>query len=509
MPSSHANPIHLLKRGYLINPLGEAIIDGDVRITYAKLLNLADGFACFLQEEISCQQARIGICARNNWQHLVAMLGVFSAGHTWVPLNPRLPRSDLNKIANAANLALIVSDEEFAGFFDALHCPKVIASGCSDQETALESICARFEGRSPVSRPIPNGIMAIKFTGGTTGSPKGVLQPYRAFTSCIASILTIFGFNENERMLAVAPLTHGAGTFVLPVLGVGGCHVLLDGAKAPEIVEVMANEGVTATFMPPTLIYAIAEQASKLDTKFPQLRHLIYGAAPMPTERVEEIQSIFGGCLASVYGQTEAPSMIAAITAQELMDSSRHGSVGHPCPYNEVQIMDAEGRIPARGETGEIVVRGDLVMEGYLDRPDLTQKAIINGWLHTGDLGCFDEKGYLFIKGRLSEVIISGGFNVYPTEVEESLNAHPVVKEAVAFSMPDPYWGERVEAAVVVSDVKVTPETLLAFAKEQLGSVRAPKAIHILAEMPVNAVGKVARRNVAEIIAHKSKASKE
>ncbi|MCD2173665.1 class I adenylate-forming enzyme family protein [Rhizobium sp. C4] len=495
-------PIKMLQRGLRINAQGIALVDGALTLTYAELAQQVDAFAHYLQEALPEPQARVGICAHNNWQHVIAMLGVFASGHVWVPLNPRNSREELGGIAAASELSLIVTDHDFLPLFESQDRPLVLAAGTTGKGDTISAICERHAGRRPADILKPDqGIMAIKFTGGTTGNPKGVMQPYRAFMNCIASMLTVFGFDQDERMLAVAPLTHGAGTFILPVLAVGGSIVLLDGAKAPRISDVMIEQRITASFMPPTLIYSLMDHAIAKGARYPALRHLIYGAAPMPSSKVRQAQEVFGPCLAAIYGQTEAPTMITAMTARELRDEQHVGSVGRPCPYNDVQIMGPQGEILPAGETGEVVVRGDLVMRGYLNRPDLTAETIVDGWLHTGDLGAFDASGYLTLKGRSRDVIISGGFNVYPADVEAALALHPDVRQVSVIAREDDYWGERVEAAVVrAAESSVTPEELIAFARAQVGPVRSPKAIHFLNEMPTNPVGKVTRRDVLRVV---------
>ncbi|WP_343055863.1 class I adenylate-forming enzyme family protein [Novosphingobium fluoreni] len=495
-------PIHMLYRGLRLNPNGEALIDGPIRMSYRDLVGQIEAVASYLQEQLPQPQSRVGACGHNNWQHVVSMLAIFASGHTWVPLNPRNSAAELAGIAEASDLSLIFADDDFAALFEKAGCPIVTMAGPSDDRLSIQDIIQGHFGKRPADiARLQDGISAIKFTGGTTGNPKGVLQPYRAFMSCIASMLATFGFDEQERMLLVAPLTHGAGTFLLPVMAAGGCNILMDGAKAPAISETIVAERITASFMPPTLIYSLIDHAQATGTRYSGIKHLIYGAAPMSPTRMRQAHEVFGPHLAAIYGQTEAPTMITAITASELADEANLLSVGRPCPFNEVQIMAPDGTFLPPGETGEVVVRGDLVMRGYLNRPDLTAQTIVNGWLHTGDLGSFDERGYLFLKDRLRDVIITGGFNVYPTDVEAVLGTHPDIVDVTVIARPDDYWGQRVEAAVVLSaDASVSPDELISFAKAELGSVRAPKSVHILPSMPVNAVGKVTRNNVLRAV---------
>lgn len=495
-------PSQMLYRGARLNPHGDALVDGAVRISYRELLARVEAVASFLQERLPVPQARIGVCGHNNWQHVVTMLGIFASGHIWVPLNPRNSKTELTDIAGAAELSLIAADADFMPLFAQTGSPTLFMAGDAAGADSIARICDDYHGRKPADvAHLLEGIAAIKFTGGTTGSPKGVLQPYRAFMSCIASMLVTFAFDEHERMLVVAPLTHGAGTFLLPIVASGGCNILLDGAKAPAISETIVRERITASFMPPTLIYSLVDHARANGLRYSQFRHLIYGAAPMPAARIQQAQDVFGPRIAAIYGQTEAPTMIAAITARELSDTMNIESVGRPCPFNDVQIMSPAGSLLPPGEMGEVVVRGDLVMRGYLNRPDLTEQTIVDGWLHTGDLGMFDERGYLFLKDRLRDVIITGGFNVYPADVEAVLARHPDVLNVAVIARPDDYWGQRVEAAVVLAEGSTTrADDLIGFAKAELGSVRAPKAIHVLPSLPVNSVGKVTRINVLNAV---------
>lgn len=222
----------------------------------------------------------------------------------------------------------------------------------------------------------------------------------------------------------------------------------------------------------------------------------------MPIDRVREVREALGPVLATAYGQTEAPQAITAQPAEAFADEALHPSVGRAGLLTELAVMNAAGRLLPAGETGEVVARGDLLMSGYLEQPELTAETIVNGWLHTGDIGVIDGSGRLFLKDRLRDVIISGGFNVYPSDVEALLGSHPAVRDCVVFGLPDRKWGEAVQAAVQFRpDAKATPAELIVFAKERVGSVKAPKAIHVFEELPRSPVGKVLRREARESVA--------
>jgi fatty-acyl-CoA synthase len=234
---------------------------------------------------------------------------------------------------------------------------------------------------------------------------------------------------------------------------------------------------------------------------YTSMRHLIYSAAPMRPEQIRDAQRVFGPVIETAYGQVEAPQIITAMRARELEHDENLTSIGRHSPVAEVAIMGPTGDLLPNVETGEIVVRGPLVMSGYLDRSDLTALTIVDGWLHTGDLGMMDDRGYVYIRGRLRELINTGGFKVNPGDVEAVLAKHPAIAECSVFGVPDDKWGEAVHAAVRLSDrAAVSAAELMAFVKAELGSVKAPKAVHFVGELPRNAAGKVSRAAVRSMV---------
>jgi fatty-acyl-CoA synthase len=275
--------------------------------------------------------------------------------------------------------------------------------------------------------------------------------------------------------------------------------VLIEPRPRPaQILAALAERGITTTFLPPTAIYMLLAQPDAAQRDYPALRNLIFGGAPMPPEKVRAAQAVFGKRIAATYGQTEASQIISFLPPDEL-DERTCASAGRAGLMTEVAIMDERGRLLSPGEDGEIVVRGDLMMSGYLDRPEQTAQTIRDGWLHTGDVGALDERGYLFIKDRLRDVVITGGFNVYPSDVEAALVKHPAVYECVVFGLPDEKWGESVTVAVQLREgAAAGADEIIAFAKSQVGSVKAPKRVVFYDDLPRSSVGKVLRREVKE-----------
>jgi acyl-CoA synthetase (AMP-forming)/AMP-acid ligase II len=283
---------------------------------------------------------------------------------------------------------------------------------------------------------------------------------------------------------------------VLPVLAAGGAHVLLARPDRPRILEALKRR-VSVVFMPPTLITLLMAEADFGPADFQRLRHLTWSAAPMAPARVAEAIARFGPVISTLYGQTEAPMAITGLSATEMTDPALADSVGRPFPGTPVRLLTGDGRLLAQGE-GEVVVGGDLARTRYLDDPAQTAAARHDGWLRTGDLGRIGADGVLRLIGRTKDLIITGGYNVYPAEVEAALVAHPAVAEACAFAVPDPVWGERLEAAVAVA-ADAPPglaADLTAFVREAIGPVRTPKRLHLMPALPRNPVGKVVRDEV-------------
>ncbi len=248
--------------------------------------------------------------------------------------------------------------------------------------------------------------------------------------AALRSMQAYYGFTADDVNLAVAPLTHGSSHYVLPVLAVGGAHVLMAQPDRAAMLDELKHR-VTVAFMPPTLIYLLMEEAAFGPGDFTALRHLTWSAAPMPPARIEQAVARFGPVLGALFGQTEAPMTIAALTPEQVARPELRGAAGYPFPDTPVRVLTAGGDVADQGE-GEILVGGDLADTAYLDDPDATDEARQDGWLRTGDLGRLEADGLLTILGRSREMIISGGYNIYPAEVEAALGAHPAVREACA-----------------------------------------------------------------------------
>jgi acyl-CoA synthetase (AMP-forming)/AMP-acid ligase II len=288
-------------------------------------------------------------------------------------------------------------------------------------------------------------------------------------------------------------------------MALGGRIVLMSRPDLGDFLDLIQRHGVTHTFLPPTLIYMLLQHAKLESTQLKSLQCFWYGAAPISAARLEEALVKIGPVMAQLFGQTEAPMMISSMSPEEHFNAdgsvARHrlSSAGRPGPLVQVAMMNEGGDLLPTGETGEIVVRGSLVMMGYYKNPQATEEASTHGWHRTGDIGRFDAEGFLYIVDRAKDMIISGGFNVYSAEVEQALMQHPDVQDGAVIGLPDEKWGEKVVAVVQLRPGReVSPQDLQSFVKARIGSVKTPKLIDVWADLPRSSVGKVMKREIRE-----------
>jgi acyl-CoA synthetase (AMP-forming)/AMP-acid ligase II len=285
-----------------------------------------------------------------------------------------------------------------------------------------------------------------------------------------------YPFQGRPVYLALAPLTHAAGVLCFPMLALGGQIVVLRKPDLGDFLDALARYRVTHTFLPPTLIYLLLDKPELETTDRSSLQCFWYGAAPMSTARLEQALSAIGPVMAQLYGQTEAPMMISTMAPAEHFHedgtpaTERFASAGHPAPLATVAIMDPDRQLLAHGDRGEIVVRGSLVSPGYYKNPEATADARTGPWHRTGDIGYLDDDNYLFIVDRAKDMIITGGFNVYSAEVEQTLLSHPSVRDCAVIGLPDDKWGERV-VAVLEARPDLDVDELRGYVRERIGGV--------------------------------------
>ncbi|MFC6310667.1 long-chain fatty acid--CoA ligase [Paraburkholderia dipogonis] len=504
--------IDFFDRGWRINPHGIAYIQGERSFSFQEIGELSCRVANGLLAAGFEKEAKAAVWSDNDVTGWGCALGMWRAGMVYIPVNGRNAPAENQYVLDAFDCEALFFTQAFAPIIEELRAslPKVKLWVCIDAELPWAPSLATWSAGQPASMPAVDydmdDIVMLSATGGTTGAPKGVMNSHRAFQTFFAQFMIAFPYGTQRPVnLAAAPMTHTAGMLSLPCTARGGTVVVLSKPDPVLLLEAIAKHRVTEFFLPPTVIYRLLDIPGIEKQDFSSVKFFLYGAAPMSVEKLKRAIEVFGPVMAGGYGQTEAAASISSMTPAEhfvdgkIAPDERLSSVGRPNPLIRVEIMNDQREVLPQGETGEICVRGDLIMKGYHKAPDKTAETIIDGWLHTGDIGHLDTEGYLHITDRKKDMIISGGFNVYPSEVEQVIWAHPAVQDCAVVGVPDEKWGEAVKAVVELNaGQSVSEEELVALCKEKLGSVRAPKSVEFVAALPRSTVGKVLKKDLRE-----------
>ncbi|MCA2013656.1 AMP-binding protein [Cereibacter sphaeroides] len=378
----------------------------------------------------------------------------------------------------------------------ALACPGARHLRLGGGGDDLLALAAREAATDPLDLSQPELPGTLNFTGGTTGRPKPVSRSAGALAAITRTILSDFGLPEAPRYLAVAPISHVGGTKIVPVLLKGGTVHLMTGFDPDAVLATIARERITLTLMVPTMIYALLDRLEGAAQDLSSLQLLLYGAAPMSPARLAEGIARLGPIFAQLYGQTECyPIALLDRADHDPTQPRTLASCGRVVSSAQVVLLRADGSEAPEGEPGEICVRAPMVMSGYMDRPEETAQTLAGGWLHTGDVAIRDAEGRLTIVDRLKDMIVTGGFNVYPKEIEDVLTADDSVSAAAVIGVPDAKWGEAVVGFVVPRPGRV-PDVgaLLAAVQAAKGPVSKPKRLEVVESLPMTALGKIDKK---------------
>jgi acyl-CoA synthetase (AMP-forming)/AMP-acid ligase II len=485
--------------------------------TFGEAQKLSCRVAHALKARGYAPETKAAALSANDPKSWLCVMGFWRAGLTWVPLNPRSPLEDHTFLLDGFDVEVLFFQKMFAPLVAQMReaCPNVKYFVCVDGEEEGADSFDVFLGDAPDTlldtAPEIDSLAAILPTGGTTGRPKGVMLSHRNLgMSVLNNIMnTPYEPHETPVNMAAAPMTHTAGFLSIPITARGGKIVVVAKPDPAILLDIIADNKVTEFFLPPTVIYRLLEQPNIEDKDLSCVKYFMYGAAPMSTEKLREAIKTFGPVLCQGYGQTECAGSIAFLRTGdlfkngdingELESEERLTACGRPLVFNQVAIMNDENVILPQGETGEICISSDVVMKGYYKQPDKTAETIIDGWLHTGDIGHIDNDGFLHITDRKKDLIISGGFNVYPSEVEQVLWSHPSVLDCAVIGVPHSDWGEAVKAVVELKPGEsATEQELIALCKEKLGSVKAPKSVDFSEALPRSPVGKVLKKAIRD-----------
>lgn len=435
--------------------------------------------------------ARIAVASENCPQIIELMFGVWAAECVYVPINYKLhPREMVQILEDSGATQVFASPKIAAALGPETEVPVVVigSDGYDEWFTAEPS---------PPPTTDPETLAWLFYTSGTTGKSKGAMLSHRNLMAMTVSHLADFDTpDENCTLVHGAPMSHGSGLYIPPYVLRAARQVIPEsGAFEPdEFLDLCERHPGCSAFLAPTMVQRLVQTGRACPHN---LRTIVYGGGPMYVESLKKAMAAFGPVFVQLYGQGEAPMTITGLRRADHAgaDDAVLGSVGYARSGVDVAVLRADGTPAEVGEIGEIVCRGDVVMSGYWQNPEATAATLQDGWLHTGDMGSFDDRGYLTLRDRSKDVVISGGSNIYPREVEEVLLEHPAVVEAGVVGAPDEEWGEVVVAFVVGS---VSPEELDAHLLERIARFKRPKRYEIIDELPKNSYGKVLKRELRE-----------
>ncbi len=478
-------------------PAAPAIFDGPSLLEdYAGLLASVCARARHLRERHGIAPGeRVAIFAKNAPDYIAAIHACWWLGATVVPINHKLHPGEAEWIIGDAGARLVLTDhgDSFPG-----------RAGLAE-----EALGSRPAAAAPIAPPIPaadTDTAWLFYTSGTTGRPKGVMISHdnlRQMALCYA--LDIEQPAMDSHMLYAAPMSHGAGLYMLPQIRAGGAHLIpaSRGFDSGEIIALAAHPGRLVFFAAPTMVKRLIAAARGAGFAGEGIRTIVYGGGPMYANDIDEALAQFGPRFVQVYGQGESPMTISVLPRALVADQThpnwraRRNSVGYAAGCVTLAVLGPDDAPLPPGETGEICVRGPSVMSGYWRKPEATAETLRGGWLHTGDLGHIDEDGFLYLTDRSKDVIISGGTNIYPREVEEALLLHPAVFEVAVIGEPEPEWGEQVVACVVLAPGRSAAEAeLSAWCRERIAAFKRPKRYVFLPELPKNGYGKILKTDL-------------
>jgi len=483
------------------------------RRTYGESLQRTDALAHALVALGVDRGDRIALFMQNRPEAIESLFAVLKLGAAAVPLNPRFTAEEIDyHIGDAGARILIVGDEVadvVAKVRDRLetveHVVCVGAGSPEDGVTDFEALVGPHLGHQFPAVDVDDDELAwLAYTSGTTGRAKGAMLTHGNLIACALGALADTMRLEVEGVaLHAASLTHGSGYNALAYTMKGCTQVLLQpsGFDVERFLEFVPRYNVNALFMVPTMIKMVVDHPEAAAADLSTLRWVMYGGAPMYVEDLKRALDLMGPVFVQIYGQTESPMTGTMLRPQEhVVDGpfpERLGSCGRPRSGMGVRIVDEADRPVAAGDTGEICLRGATVMKGYWNRPDATAESLRGGWLHTGDIGTVDDYGYVYILDRTRDMVISGGLNIYPREVEEVLLTHPAVSEVCVFGVPDDKWGEALKAHVVLAPGRsATADEVIAFAGRHLAGYKKPKTVDFVGELPKTTYGKLDKKAV-------------
>ncbi len=490
-------------------PQRPAVFIGD-RV-YLSFAQLADRMASLAGRLVALGVSpgdRVMTYAPNDADYITVMWASWFAGAVLVPVNSKLHPKELAYMVRHCGPKVLFAAASLQGSAS----QAIAQSDCATRLIALEEIpdLLGSGGRSQQSQPAPRAESEpawIFYTSGTTGRPKGATLSHRNLMAMTLRYFADVDFvNEDDTMFHLAPLSHGSGLYSIPLLARGAAQVVPEsqGFDEDEVFDLLRHHRKVTTFLAPTMVNRLVRHPGATAVEPGRWQTIFYGGAPMYVSDIKRGLDAFGPVFWQGYGQGESPCTITALSKRDHADTAhpqyeeRLGSAGTARTGVEVRVVDEDGRALPPGEVGEVRVRSEVTMTGYWGDPDATQSTLREGWLCTGDLGAFSDDGYLTLKDRSKDVVISGGSNIYPREVEEVLLTHPAVREVSVIGVPDAEWGEAVVAYVVANGDAASPGDLDLHCQSEMARFKRPKQYRFVAELPKSAYGKILKAQLRQ-----------
>ncbi|MFI8611054.1 AMP-binding protein [Pseudomonas sp. NPDC077649] len=500
----------IINRSALYWPDHEALVDNKQRINFAQLELRTNRLASGLFELGLQPGAHLAILALNRVELVEAEIALYKTAMVKVPVNARLSLDEIVQILNDSHSQAAIVEGRFAA---ALHARRgelprlrwIVSLDDEAGDIAYSRLLERGSEAPVHSDPADDALAVLHYTSGSSGVLKAAMLTFGNRKALIRKSIAspTRRAAPGDVMAHVGPITHASGMQIMPLLAVGACNLLLERYEDRLLLETIERERVTRLFLVPAMINRLVNFPEVERFDLSSLRLVMYGAAPMAPALVKRAIAVFGPILAQGYGAGETCSLVTVLTEQDHLiedgDFSRLASCGRCYFETDLRVVNDNFEDVKPGEIGEIVVKGPDIMQGYWQAPELTAEVMRDGYYLTGDLATVDARGYLFIVDRKKEMIISGGFNIYPTEVEQVLYSLPQVFEAAVVGVPDEQWGEAVRAVVVLKPgASLSAEAIIEHCGRSLASFKKPRAVDFVQELPKNPNGKVVRRLIRE-----------
>ena len=486
-----------------------AVIRGSQRTSYSALDNHARRVCNGLLSMGLEGQSRVAYLGGNRSEFFDIWQGTSMAGHVVTPINARLGPSEIKFIINDSETRVLFIDQDQAPLVDEIAQETAwlqqvfILGHHADRPAQTEtSPDCYFAWRNKQSKSEPtctihaDDTVVQMYTSGTTGFPKGVELGHSSVLACVGSMMGEAAWPAGEITLVTAPLFHTAGSaYSHCALQSGGTVVLLEELSPASVLEALEYHAVNQALLVPALIRMVLDSKDCAGMEFPSLRRILYGASPIPVATLQEALELFTCNFEQGYGLTETVGPVAVLNARDHAAGNKLQSCGKAVAGSKIRVVDPNDNDCAIGEVGEIIVSGQQLMKAYWNRPKETLEVMHKGWLRTGDAGYFDTEGYLYIHARIKDMIVSGGENVYPAEVEIVLADCPGVAEAAVIGVPDKQWGEAVKAVVVKkNDSVINSNDIITYTREHIADFKCPKSVDFVDSIPRNPAGKILKK---------------